>query len=79
LERVAYTIPEFSFLVRRIELAMVISACPPTPRESRPSRISNVDVSAAWPDLILGCLFIVAFFRTPMTTPSSRRSGDILA
>ena len=26
-------------------------------------RISNVDVSAAWPDLILGCLFIVAFFK----------------
>ena len=26
-------------------------------------RISNVDVSAAWPDLILGCLFIVAFLR----------------
>ena len=26
-------------------------------------RISNADASAAWPDLILGCLFIVAFFK----------------
>jgi hypothetical protein len=26
-------------------------------------RISNADASAAWPDLILGCLFIVAFLK----------------
>ena len=26
-------------------------------------RISNVDASAAWPDMILGFLFIAAFFK----------------
>lgn len=35
-------------------------------------RISAMDASPAWPDLLLGILFIVAFAKTPA---SDRRSG----